>query len=339
MTVSRQPTEPPAYRPAAVSAAVSAPGSAGRPGCRQTGPMHEYRFDRDTAVAPIDRRRAAVELHPEWNVDGRILNGGYLQAVVLRAAVAACPTAGQPVAVSSLFAAAPTPGPAVVDAEVLRAGRRVTAVSATLRQEDAVIASSLVTVAADGALPAADRAAASLPMPPVPPPEACVRVAPAHLPGPPGLADLVDYAFVPDNSRWLSGDTSGGPHIRCWMSFADPVRLVRNPSSRRSPPRRSACAAMVFVRTATPAARACVPRDAQIDPAGLLRAGQVWLGPDAATSGGCLRPAHPGPLPAGSARRAIRRRDRRRGRTALGFRWNAHRTVPADRARPPRVTG
>ncbi|MBN9610474.1 MAG: hypothetical protein BGO26_08525 [Actinobacteria bacterium 69-20] len=183
--------------------------------------MHEYRFDRDTAVAPIDRRRAAVELHPEWNVDGRILNGGYLQAVVLRAAVAACPTAGQPVAVSSLFAAAPTPGPAVVDAEVLRAGRRVTAVSATLRQEDAVIASSLVTVAADGALPAADRAAASLPMPPVPPPEACVRVAPAHLPGPPGLADLVDYAFVPDNSRWLSGDTSGGPHIRCWMSFAD----------------------------------------------------------------------------------------------------------------------
>jgi hypothetical protein len=48
-----------------------------------------------------------------------------------------------------------------------------------------------------------------------------IRVPPERLPGPPGLARLLDLAFVPEDSGWLSGDTSAGPRIRCWLSFAD----------------------------------------------------------------------------------------------------------------------
>jgi hypothetical protein len=48
-----------------------------------------------------------------------------------------------------------------------------------------------------------------------------IRVPAERLPGPPGLARLLDLAFVPEDSGWLSGDTSAGPRIRCWLSFAD----------------------------------------------------------------------------------------------------------------------
>jgi hypothetical protein len=41
----------------------------------------------------------------------------------------------------------------------------------------------------------------------------------------------LDIAFVPAESRWLAGDPSAGPVIRCWLSFADgraldPLALV-----------------------------------------------------------------------------------------------------------------
>lgn len=195
--------------------------------------MPDSRFDADTACRLTDGHDVAVCLSPDWNVDGRILNGGYLQAVVVRAARRAL-TAGSspalagepiPIAVTTSYAAAATPGDASVDVELLRAGGRITAVSATLRQRATVVASSLITFGSGDLVAGYEGRAARTPsspaMPTVTGADQSIRVAAQQLPGPPGLADLIDYGFVPEDSAWLSGDTSAGPRIRCWLRFAD----------------------------------------------------------------------------------------------------------------------
>jgi acyl-coenzyme A thioesterase PaaI-like protein len=207
------------------------------PATPATDARPEFAFDAATVAQPLDDRQVAVLLDPQWTVDGRILNGGYLQAVTVRAAAALLGDAGDPVAVSTSFAAPAVAGTAIVTVQVLRRGGRLSSVSATLRQSDTVVLASLVTV---GALPSAgsepagarDRAPGSAPpIPDVPAARDCLRVPTESLPGPPGLAAVLDLAFVPDRSGWLTGDTSAGPAIRCWLSFADrrpldPLALV-----------------------------------------------------------------------------------------------------------------
>jgi hypothetical protein len=195
--------------------------------------MPGFRFDSDTDGDAVDQSTVAVRLSPDWNVDGRILNGGYLQAVVVRAAQRALAGGAAPalapdavpVAVSTAFAAPAVPGDARVFVTVLRAGGRILSASAALHQGAGVVASSLVTfggpVVTDGydAVPAD---AASYPaMPTVTGAADSIRIPTHLLPGPPGLAGLIDYGFVPENSAWLSGDTSAGPRIRCWLQFSD----------------------------------------------------------------------------------------------------------------------
>jgi hypothetical protein len=195
--------------------------------------MPDFRFDSDTAGRVVDGTTVAVRLVPDWNVDGRILNGGYLQAVLVRAAHrvltgGASPTLtpnATPIAVSTSFAAPAAPGAAIVAVTVLRAGGRITAAAATLQQAAGVIASSLITFDSGevaGAHDAAPARTASYPvMPTVTGAAQSIRVPTHQLPGPPGLAELIDYGFVPENSAWLAGDTSAGPRIRCWLQFAD----------------------------------------------------------------------------------------------------------------------
>lgn len=187
--------------------------------------MPDFRFDTDTAVTVVDECTAEAVLRAEWNVDGRILNGGYLQAVVLRAVLALLPRAGRPLAISTTFAAAATPGPATVTALVLRAGSTVTSVSASLLQPGGTVLTSMITLGAIG-YPNYDGALGERPdprggMPAVTGPKDSLRIPPQQLPGPPGLAALIDYAFVPEASGWLRGDVSAGPAIRCWLMFRD----------------------------------------------------------------------------------------------------------------------
>lgn len=201
--------------------------------------MPDFRFDTDTAGRLTDDRTVVVRLSPDWNVDGRILNGGYLQVVAVRAARQAWDAGSapavrgdaMPIAVSTVYAAPAEPGDATVTVDVLRAGSRITAASATLRQDrrdgpgGTVVASSLVTFGSgdvtNGYDAAPERTASYPVMPDVTGPADSIRVPTQMLPGPPGLAELIDYGFVPENSAWLTGDTSAGPRIRCWLEFAD----------------------------------------------------------------------------------------------------------------------
>jgi hypothetical protein len=83
-----------------------------------------------------------AELDPMWTVGGRP-HGGYLLAVMARAAIAADSSGEEvthphPLAASALYLSSPEVGPATVTIEVLRRGRLASQVRAQLRQGDRV---------------------------------------------------------------------------------------------------------------------------------------------------------------------------------------------------------
>ena len=71
-------------------------------------------FDAATAVRRAEGGGLVAELDPGWDVGGGILNGGYLLAVVARAAVLDSPHP-HPVALSASYLRATGPGPADPD--------------------------------------------------------------------------------------------------------------------------------------------------------------------------------------------------------------------------------
>ncbi|MDQ1685112.1 MAG: hypothetical protein QOC82_1849 [Frankiaceae bacterium] len=175
-------------------------------------------FDRATAV----RRRGSgstydpsiydVDLDAGWSIGGRP-NGGYLLAAIARAATQAADRP-HPLAVSGHFLRPPAGGPAEVRTEVMKAGRTVATVRATLWQDDRACLDVLVTA---GSLPEAAPDHVSTPMPVMPPPAECWSRADTDF-----RVELLDHvdvrldpATVPDPKQ------PGDPVIRGWMGLRD----------------------------------------------------------------------------------------------------------------------
>jgi acyl-CoA thioesterase len=175
-------------------------------------------FDEATAVRDAGSGRYEVDLHPGWSVGGRP-NGGYLMAVIARAAAAA---AGQPdpLAVSAHFLAPPSGGPAEVTTEVMRQGRRISAVRATLRQDGVPLVDALVSA---GSLPTAPEPMHLSGGPPqVSPVEECLPAS-GIAPGGArvGLHDFVDLRIDPASVGWATGSPGGSMEIRGWCRLRD----------------------------------------------------------------------------------------------------------------------
>lgn len=186
-----------------------------------TGRVADQRYRFDLAVDPIrvDGTRADVLLDAAWNVDGTILNGGYLQAVTTSVARLVLGGHADPVAVSTTFVSPPVPGPALVQVQVARRGRTLSSGLATLVQRDNIILQSLVTLAD---LPAGRMPAPDLPMPQVTPVrESLAQSSPAAPTPTPGLTALLDMAFVPEASAWTAGQFCTQPRVSVWLRFAD----------------------------------------------------------------------------------------------------------------------
>lgn len=178
------------------------------------------RFDRDTAVEQVGEGRFRGAVADGWGVvDDGHPNGGYLVAIVLRAMgqVAAHPHV---TTATTHFLRPGRLGPAEVDVAVVKSGRRLSTLTATLRQEDRV---ALQVVAAFADLdepgPSANlRAPLGLP-----PPDSC-----------PGADDLADHGFVMpgiglrmaqrlvrDDLGFATGASTGTGLVRGWGSFED----------------------------------------------------------------------------------------------------------------------
>jgi len=178
-------------------------------------------FDAGTAVRRTPDGGLAAELDPGWDVGGSILNGGYLLAVIGRAAVLDSPHP-HPVAVSASYLRATGPGPVTLTVTPGPAGRTLAHASVVLAGDGGASLSAQVTTATLGD----DAPVYSRPMPDIPPVEECLSArAGDNLGGHPvpaiGLRERVETRLDPATAGWAMGRPSGEPVMRAWVRLAD----------------------------------------------------------------------------------------------------------------------
>lgn len=173
------------------------------------------RFGDATAVERIGADRFRAELDGGFGF-AQAINGGYLMAVLGRAAVAASSHA-HPVSTATSFLRVAKPGPAEIVVERRKSGRTAEMARVTLVQDDAPVVDALITTATLD--PDAEPVwTGERPDPALPPVEAC-----SGMDGGPedsgdrGFADRVDMRFDPSTMGWLDGRPSGRLEARAWF--------------------------------------------------------------------------------------------------------------------------
>ncbi|MFJ6673578.1 thioesterase family protein [Actinosynnema sp. NPDC091369] len=179
-----------------------------------------YEWDTDTRVDATGDGRFAAQLTDRWASAGGRPNGGYLVAFCLRALGQVLPHP-DPLVVGAHYLRPGVVGPARVDTELIRAGRRLSTGEARLTCGDREV---LRVVASYADL--ADTAGATGPdlqlgqAPDLPPPDECVDAyGDLRLPGV-TVADRVDVR-APEPFGWARGRPTGVPRAEFWLRFAD----------------------------------------------------------------------------------------------------------------------
>ncbi|HMJ77213.1 MAG TPA: thioesterase family protein [Iamia sp.] len=181
-------------------------------------------FDEATTVHAAGDGRWDVELRDEFTIVNGHPNGGYLLAVLGRAAVAAV---GEPdrhvVGATATYVSPPTTGPAQVHTELLRRGRTASQVRAALVQDDKVTVDVVMTVAGLTDEPPAWGAVPPIELPDEATCRADGRTGRSAIPGldEPPLAKVLRVSFDPAVLSFLSGEPSGQGELRAWLSLAD----------------------------------------------------------------------------------------------------------------------
>src|SRR3954447_971997 len=178
-------------------------------------------FDAATTVRRAEGGGLVAHLEPGWDVDGGILNGGYLLSVVGRAAVLESPHP-HPVALSASYLRAPAAGPATLTVVPGRASRTLAHSQVTLADAGGPALTGNVTTATRGD----DAPEYAEPVPEAPPVEECFSLAEHRDLAPsgvqvPGLSLQVDTRLDVATAGWAFGRPSGEPHLRAWMRFTD----------------------------------------------------------------------------------------------------------------------
>ena len=164
-----------------------------------------------------------ADLSEEWCVVGKP-NGGYLAALMVRAARTELLGRSQDhpdcVAITSTYLGAPEPTEALIDISVLRAGRGVTQVRASLLQGGEPMVESQIVMSR---LKAPDRLYDAAPPPKMTPPEQCVR-------GMSGEGPFAHRVMIMEGTRVLydpqtvvfnRGFDEGVAEVRGWATFED----------------------------------------------------------------------------------------------------------------------
>ena len=153
-----------------------------------------------------------VELDDRWSIGGKP-HGGYL----LRHAVAPLLTDEHPhpLAVSAHFLRSPDPGPASVEVETLRVGRRVSQYRTRLVQGQTCVEALVTTGALDQG---SDPFWSGTAMPALPPLEDCPRAPAEPVPGfRIGHLDFVDMRPDPGTVGFASGRPTTPGRITSWL--------------------------------------------------------------------------------------------------------------------------
>jgi acyl-CoA thioesterase len=169
------------------------------------------RFDRDTALEPLGDGRFAGRMDRGWWIT-RGPNGGYVAAILLRAAELATADAERaPRSLTVHYVAPPEEGPVVVETRRERVGRSLTTVSLRLVQGERLLGLGLAALSKSRPSPALDATR----MPEVPPPESCPRLSSEAAPIP--IRERYDQrpAFAPAGAP-AEGRTGG------WIRLVEP---------------------------------------------------------------------------------------------------------------------
>lgn len=182
-------------------------------------------FAAASAVTPTgDPAVHDIAVDPGW-VIGDKPNGGYLLATMARAALATVATREGPdhphvVSASAVFVSSPAPGPAQVEVDVLRRGRRMSQARARLTRDGAPCVEASFTLGRHDA--AATPWWSAVAPPDIPPPDDCVRIggeSPTGLVLP--IMERVDIRLDPAVTGFAAGRPGGGGELRGWLTFAD----------------------------------------------------------------------------------------------------------------------
>lgn len=173
-----------------------------------------HAFDEETRIERIDDSRFTTTLTGEWNI-GDNPNGGYLLAPLQRA-MATVSGHPDPLSVTTHYLRPGEVGPAEIEVERIRTGRTIGTVRGRLIQNGKT---KIESIAAFTDLTAGAHVAdVSLPMPDMPPPEACpsrqVLTQGVDLP----IINRVDVRIHPDHVLGASGRE---PVIHGWIRFHD----------------------------------------------------------------------------------------------------------------------
>ena len=153
-----------------------------------------------------------------WDVVGNA-NGGYLLALGARA-MAAAAARPHPISVTAHYLAPGRPGPVTIDPQIVKAGRQLTAVRATLEASGKALIELLGSFGDIGAIQGPERVDAR--PPDIPSPDDCLGVRHDPRAGfPPALMDRIDLRLHPDDARFVQGAPSGDPLIRGWLRLLD----------------------------------------------------------------------------------------------------------------------
>lgn len=174
-------------------------------------------YDQETEVTQGDDGRWHGHLSPRWNI-GENPNGGYLLACALNA-MARSVDHPDPLTVTTHFLRPGSPdAPFDVDVQVLRSGRSVSTVRATLAQQDKVRVEMLATFGDLEQNAGIDTELDPRPTYTLPPPPDCPlrsgQTQGLHLP----IMDRLEVRLNPDHAR--AGESEDAV-ISGWIQFAD----------------------------------------------------------------------------------------------------------------------
>ncbi len=173
-------------------------------------------FDQETAVEALGDGLWSAHVSDAWNI-GANPNGGYLAAIALRA-MGQVSSHPHPVSVTTHFLRPGTGNaPAEVRVELVRAGRSVSTVRATLSQQGKERIELLATFA-DLALDSVLGHRLDIPMPDVPPADQCVVRSGLEQGVDLPILDRVDTRIHPDQA--MAGQV-GAARVSGWLRMTD----------------------------------------------------------------------------------------------------------------------
>jgi hypothetical protein len=190
-------------------------------------------FSAVTALTPTGSDSSAAasydaDVHPDWTIAGKP-NGGYLLAILGRAAVAAGPHP-HVIAASATYLRPPDPGPVQIIAELLRGGRSASQLRVRMLQGDATCIESLITTSE--LQRDTEPYWSGVAVPDIADADQCLRVpsiSPTGLPVP--IMDQIDLRLDPADTGFARGEPSGRGELRGWLALPgdeafDPISLL-----------------------------------------------------------------------------------------------------------------